>query len=243
VLEVRDLSGPLARGVSFSVHAGEIVGLAGLVGSGADEIVQCVFGAAAPAGGSVTVDGAPLPNGRPAEAVARGVYYVPGDRSHALFEEMSLRENLSAADVTRYWRHLVLHNGRERRDARDTMSRFAIRAASEEQPIASLSGGNQQKAVLARWLRHRPSVLLLEEPTQGVDVGARADLYALIRSVADRGTAVLLTTLDFSEIAGLCDRALVVNDGRIVAELRKPHIESERLTELAYERIERGAVA
>jgi ribose transport system ATP-binding protein len=243
VLEVRDLSGARARGVSFSVRAGEVVGLAGLIGSGADEIVQCVFGAVVPAGGTVLVAGTPLPPGRPAAAIARDVYYVPGERSRALFADLSLRENLSAADVSRYWRHLLMQNARERRDARETMRRFTIRAKSEEQPIASLSGGNQQKAVVARWLRHRPKVLLLEEPTQGVDVGARADVYMLIRSAADQGAAVLLTTLDFAEIAGLCDRALVVSEGRIVAELSRPHIDHARLTELAYGRIERGVVA
>jgi ABC-type sugar transport system ATPase subunit len=243
VLEVRDLSGARARGVSFSVCAGEVVGLAGLIGSGADEIVRCVFGAVVPAGGTVLVAGTPLPPGRPAAAIARDVYYVPGDRSRALFADMSLRENLSAADVSRYWRHLLMQNARERRDARETIRRFTIRAKSEEQLIASLSGGNQQKAVLARWLRHRPKVLLLEEPTQGVDVGARADVYMLIRSAADQGAAVLLTTLDFAEIAGLCDRALVVSEGRIVAELSRPHIDHARLTELAYGRIERGVVA
>jgi ABC-type sugar transport system ATPase subunit len=123
------------------------------------------------------------------------------------------------------------------------MRRFTIRAASEAQPMASLSGGNQQKVVLGRWLRRQPKVLLLEEPTHGVDVGARADIYELIRAAAAQGTAVVLVTVDFEELEGLCDRALVVNEGRIVAELRKPNIDHETLTELAFKQLEEGAAA
>jgi ribose transport system ATP-binding protein len=243
VLEVRNLTGTAVRNVTFQVVAGEIVGLAGLVGSGASEIVRCVFGASAPTRGTVLVHGKPLPPGQPRAALARDVYYVPGERAEALFPDLSVRENLSAADVTRYWSGLVMRNARERRDARETMRRFTIRAASELQPVASLSGGSQQKVVLGRWLRRRPSVLLLEEPTRGVDIGARADIYELIHAAADDGAAVLLATLDFAEIAGLCDRALAVNEGRIVGELHRPNIDQQTLTELAYKKLEPGAAA
>jgi len=176
-------------------------------------------------------------------AIAAGISYVPGERSRAAFVDMDVRENLSAPEVMRYWKNLVMQVGRERRDARETMERFSVRAASDAQLMASLSGGNQQKVVLGRWLRRQPKVLLLEEATQGVDVGARADIYELIRAAADQGTAVVLVTVDFEEIAGLCDRALVVNEGRIVAELRKPNIDHETLTELAFKQLEEGAAA
>ncbi len=241
VLQVRDLSVGLVRDVSFDVARGEVLGLAGLIGSGASEIVQAAFGAIPFVSGSVTVDGRRLPPGRPKAAIAAGVSYVPGERSRAAFSDMNVRENLSAPEVMRYWKNLVMQVGRERRDARETMHRFTVRATSESQPMSSLSGGNQQKVVLGRWLRRQPKVLLLEEATQGVDVGARADIYELIRAAADQGTAVVLVTVDFEEIAGLCDRALVVNEGRIVAELRKPNIDRETLTELAFKRLEEGA--
>jgi len=130
--------------------------------------------------------------------------------------------------------------GQERRDARDAMTRFGIRAASHAQILAALSGGNQQKVMLGRWLRRQPKLLLLEEPTQGVDVGARTDIYALIRSAASQGSAILLMTVDFEELAGLCDRVLVINDGVIAAELRAPGIDHATLTGLALAQAQRG---
>jgi len=243
VLEVRGLSIGSAREVSFDVAPGEVLGLAGLVGSGAGEIVQAIFGALPAAAGTVTVEGRQVPLGRPKASIRAGVSYVPGERARAAFGDMSVRENISAPEVARYWRNLLMQVGRERRDARETMTRFTVRAASEAQPMASLSGGNQQKVVLARWLRREPKVLLLEEPTQGVDVGARADIYELIRAAAAHGTAVVLVTVDFEELAGLCDRVLVVNEGRVTAELRKPDIDHETLTELAFKQLEEGVAA
>jgi ribose transport system ATP-binding protein len=243
VLQVRDLSVGPVRGVSLDVAAGEVVGLAGLIGSGASEIVQAIFGARTPASGSITVDGRKIKPGRPKAAMDRGVSYLPGERFRAAFVDLSVRENLSAPEVPRYWKHLVMQVGRERRDARETMKQFSIRAASEAQSMSSLSGGNQQKVILGRWLRRHPKVLLLEEPTQGVDVGARAEIYELLRAAAVEGTAIVIVTVDFEEIAGLCDRALVVNNGRVVAELRKPNIDHETLTELALKEVEEGVAA
>jgi len=243
VLEVRGLTAAVPRDVALSVAAGEIVGLAGLVGSGADQIVECIFGARTPTSGTVLVNGKALPPGRPKAALARDVYYLPGQRERALFPDLSVGENLSAAEVRRYWGYLGMRKARERRDARATIDRFGIGAASESQPVQLLSGGNQQKVVVARWLRRRPRVLLLEEPTRGVDVNARAAIYRLIRAAADDGAAVLLVTLDFDELAGLCDRVLVVDEGRIVAERHGPDIDPQVLTELAYGQTRRGAVA
>lgn len=240
LLAVRNLTVGPVRDMSFDVSAGEVVGLAGLLGSGASEILQAVFGARTPSAGSITVAGRPLDRGRTGRAIAAGVAYVPGERSRAGFLDASVRENLSAPEIARYWKFGVMQGGRERRDARETMQRFGIRAASEAQGLASLSGGNQQKVMLGRWLRRQPRLLLLEEPTQGVDVGARTEIYELIRSAADRGSAVLLVTVDFEEIEGLCDRVLVINEGAIVAEVRAPDIDHRTLTELAFSRLEKG---
>jgi ribose transport system ATP-binding protein len=219
VLEVRGLTASRIRDVDFDAAAGEILGLAGLVGSGASEILECISSARASSAGAVSTAGE--------------VGYVPGERAVAAFPDLSIRENLSIVQVGRYWRGFM-DSRRERRDARAAMQRFAIRAASDSQPMSSASGGNQQKVVLARWLQRGPRVILLEEPTQGVDVGARADIYRLIREAADAGAAVVIVSLDFEELAGICDRVLVVNEGRIVAELRKPHIDHEQLARLAY---------
>jgi ribose transport system ATP-binding protein len=221
-LEVRGLTATIARDVSFRVAPGEIVGLGGLVGSGADEIVQCIYGAASPLSGTVTVNRTTVRPGRPKAALTAGVHYVPGERERALFPDLSVGRNLAAAEVGRYWGYFGMRRKRERRDARATIERFGIAATSEGQPVELLSGGNQQKVVVARWLRRRPQVLLLEEPTRGVDVGARVDIYRLIREAADDGAAVVLVSSDFDELAGLCDRVLVVDDGRIVDEIRSP---------------------
>lgn len=219
-LEVRGLTGSVIRDVTFDVSAGEILGLAGLVGSGADEILQCIFGARNPTSGTVSTD--------------RSLAYVPGDRALAAFPDLSVRENLSAVRTSRYWTGLFISRRREQRDARTAMQRFAIRAATETQSMSSVSGGNQQKIVLARWLQLEPGVILLEEPTQGVDVGARADIYGLIRRAADDGATVLIVSVDFEELEGLCDRVLVVSEGRIVAELNAPDIDHHRLAALAF---------
>ena len=134
-----------------------------------------------------------------------------------------------------------MRGGRERGDAREIMRRFGIRAASQAQALASLSGGNQQKVMLGRWLHRQPRLLLLEEPTHGVDVGARAEIYELIRSAARQGSAVVLVTVDFEEMEGLCDRVLVLNEGAIVADLRAPDFDHRTLTELAFGRPKEGS--
>jgi ribose transport system ATP-binding protein len=240
LLTVSNLTTGPVRDLSFDVADGEVVGLAGLLGSGASEILEAIAGARTPAAGSVTVAGRTLALGRPPSAIAAGVAYVPGERSRAGFADASVRENLMAPEIARYWRFGAMQGARERRDARETMRTFGIRAASEAQPLASLSGGNQQKVMLGRWLRRQPRLLLLEEPTHGVDVGARAEIYALIRSAASQGCAVVLVTVDFEELAGLCDRVLVINEGAIVAELRAPDLDHAALTELAFSRSEKG---
>jgi ribose transport system ATP-binding protein len=241
LLSVRDLVAGPVRNLSFDVAAGEVVGLAGLLGSGASEVLEAIFGARTPAAGSVSAGGRRLEPGRPRSAIAAGVAYVPGERSRGGFPAASVRENLLAPDVARYWRSGVMRGGRERGDAREIMRRFGIRAASQAQALASLSGGNQQKVMLGRWLHRQPRLLLLEEPTHGVDVGARAEIYELIRSAARQGSAVVLVTVDFEEMEGLCDRVLVLNEGAIVADLRAPDFDHRTLTELAFGRPKEGS--
>ena len=202
VLRVRGLvAGPL-RGVDLDLHRGEVLGVAGLLGSGRSELLAALFGDLPVTAGEVTLNGEPLACRTPKQAMARGIALVPEDRAaDALLPGLSVRENLSAAVVPGYWRRLRLQHGRERSDARSLVERFGVRPGSDEPPVATLSGGNQQKVVLGRWLRRSPTVLLLDEPTQGVDVNARAEIYRHVRETVAQGTSVLLVTSDFEEMA------------------------------------------
>ncbi|EFC81430.1 sugar ABC transporter ATP-binding protein [Parafrankia sp. EUN1f] len=235
VLEVAGLSvGPL-RDVSFTLAQGEVLGVAGLLGSGRSTLLRSLFGEVARSTGRVTLDGVPLRARTPAQAMAAGIAYVPEDRGRdAALPDLPLRENLSAATISVYWRALRMARRAERRDAGRLLHEFRVKAGSPEQPLATLSGGNQQKVILARWLRRDPRLLLLDEPTQGVDVGARADIYRTLRAAVDAGTSVLLVASDVEELARVSDRVLVLRGGRVAAQLRPPHLNPATLTELTY---------
>jgi ribose transport system ATP-binding protein len=185
--------------------------------------------------GELRLEQRPVRFRSPAQAKRAGVAYVPEDRAaRAAFLDLSVRENLSAADTGRYWRRLRFRRRDERADARRSMAEYGIKAASEAAPLTSLSGGNQQKVMLARWLRLDPRLLLLDEPTQGVDAAARIEIHALVRGAAQRGSAVLMVSSDFEELVYACDRVVVLAKGRTVAEVAGPDLVEERLTELAY---------
>jgi ribose transport system ATP-binding protein len=234
-LELRGLSAGRLREVDLRVHRGEVVGLAGLIGSGRSTLLRTVFGAIPPTAGEVLLDGEPVRFAHPDDAIRAGVGYMPEDRiGEAVFAPMSVRENISAGGVRAYFRGLRLRHQTERADASGAMSTFLVRAASAEVPLATLSGGNQQKVVLARWLRRQPRVLLLDEPTQGVDVGARREIYDLVRSSAAAGTAIVVAGNDVDELVRLCERVLVLRNGRVVADVHGDELNSQRLTELTY---------
>lgn len=236
ILEVRDLSGGPVAAASFDLRAGEVLGLAGLAGAGGPELLRMLFGAHAVDAGNVTLDGRPARFRTPREAVQAGIAYVSAHRSaEGAFPALSVRQNLSAAGYRRYWRGLRFRHAEERVDAVGSIEAFSIRTPSDERPMATLSGGNQQKVVLARWLQRRPRLLLLDEPTQAVDVAARVQIHAHIRATAEAGTAILVVSSDFEELALLSHRALVLDRGRIVAELRRPHLDRRRLTALAHQ--------
>lgn len=225
-------AGPL-KGIDLAVRAGEIVGVAGLVGSGRTTLLNAVFGLVRPTSGTVTLDGRPLRPGSTRGAKRRGVALVPENRLRdAAFPGMSVRENLSAATLRRYWRGWIRH-GEERSDSQQLLHTFAVKARDVETPFAQLSGGNQQKVVLARWLRREPRLLLLDEPTQGVDVVARSEIYRTIRKAAARGCGVLVASSDHEELALLADRAVVLAEGRVAANVAGSELTARRLTELA----------
>jgi ribose transport system ATP-binding protein len=234
VLEARELTGGAVHGVSFRVRRGEVLGIAGPLGAGTSELLQMMFGARPVRSGGLALDGAPVRFSDIGDAMGAGIAYVPNDRGDAAFLDLSLRENLMAAEFGTHWEQLRVQRRRETHDVRQLMTAFSIRASSPDQEMATLSGGNQQKAILARWLRRSPRVLLLDEPTRGVDVGARAELHALLANAVAAGAAAVVTSNDFEELSTIADRVLVLIRGRLVAELRQPDINAPRLAELAF---------
>jgi ribose transport system ATP-binding protein len=220
VLTVRGLSraGEFSD-VSFSVHAGEIVGIAGLVGAGRSELLETVFGARKADAGTVSVNGRRVRPGSVGAAVAAGMGLAPEERkSQGLLLDASVASNVTLASLPAYSKVGFTDRGRELRDARNTLRRLDLRPADPRLIMRTLSGGNQQKAVVARWLVRDCRVLLLDEPTRGVDVGARAELYRLIHELASAGVAVVLVSSEMPEVLGLSDRVLVLRDGEVVAD-------------------------
>jgi ribose transport system ATP-binding protein len=235
VLMIENLSAGILEDVSFTVRRGEIVGIAGLLGTGRTTLLRTIFGEYKPRAGTLTVLGRPLTGHSAHAAIARGIGFVPEDRKNdAVFNELSIRENLVAAALPEFFRWSGMSKKRETAESARARKEFGIKSPDLENPISSLSGGNQQKAVLARWLRLKPALLLLDEPTQGVDIGARADIYAIIRRAVEEGASVLLVASDFDELARVSDRVLVIRDGRVAAEVKPPELDQHVLTQLAY---------
>ena len=217
ILELRGVSAGPVRDVSLAVHPGEAVGIAGLVGSGRTSLLEAIYGAVPIQSGTMLLGGKELARHSVPSAIKAGVSYVPEERAtHGAFLSLGVAENLSAADPGRHVRRLLFRHGAERSHAAEVVARFGIRAPAVTAPLATLSGGNQQKTIVARWLQRTPKVLLLDEPTQGVDVGARADIYAQIQTAIADGAAAVIVSSDFDELLLLADRILVLAGGRIV---------------------------
>jgi ribose transport system ATP-binding protein len=233
LVRVRGLSGGPIADASFDLGVGEIVGIAGLLGSGRSTLLRMLFGEAEVAGGTIELKGETIAPASPGDAISAGIAYVPEDRLRdAAFVDMSVTENLGITTTGRYFRGARLRHRSERTDAAELMERYAVKAAGPSAPFASMSGGNQQKVILARWMRRQPSVLLLDEPTQGVDVGARADIWQLVRKAVDEGATALVVSSDVEELPRVCDRVLVLREGRIITELSGPDLTEERLDHL-----------
>jgi rhamnose transport system ATP-binding protein len=230
VLAVRGLSRPPAfQDISFEVRAGEIVGLAGLVGSGRTEIARAIFGAD-PAEGSIEIDGRPVRSRSPRGSIRRGLALLPESRKdQGLVMVRPLTENVTMAHVGEITRHGVLAKRREQRIVGDTLRSVDARHASASLPVSSLSGGNQQKAALAKWLVKTPRLLLADEPTRGIDVGAKRAIYDLIHGLADDGLGVLLISSELGEVLGLSHRVLALRAGRIVGEYAGEQADEETI--------------
>ena len=231
---VRDASAIVLEDVTFSVRPGEIVGLAGLVGSGRTEVARAIFGADAYDRGEVLVAGQPSRIRSPRDAIRLGIGLVPEDRKlQALILKLAIRENLGLSILNRLSRMGIVRRGAERALARRLVDSLRVRTPSIEQKVLNLSGGNQQKVVIAKWLALRPRILIMDEPTRGVDIGAKAEVHGLMHQLAADGVAILMISSELPEILGMSDRVLVMRQGRIAGELARADASQEAIMAVA----------
>jgi L-arabinose transport system ATP-binding protein len=234
VLGLRGVTTEDVRDISLDVHAGEVVVLAGLVGAGRTELAHAIIGDVRLTGGEIRVEDVPIAMASPRDAIRAGLCLAPEERkAQALLMKRSVRDNISLAVLGRLASLGVIRRGEERRLAHRYVDEMRVRTPSIEQEIAKLSGGNQQKVVLARWLARQSKLLILDEPTRGVDVGAKADIYAIIDRLARRGVAVLVISSELPEVLGLADRIVVMRGGRVAGTLARAEATEERILSLA----------
>ncbi|MFB7950191.1 sugar ABC transporter ATP-binding protein [Kitasatospora phosalacinea] len=233
VLEVRGLTTDHVRDIDLTVRAGEVVGLAGLIGAGRSELALALAGDLPVRSGTATLNGRPL-GGSPGRAIRAGLGLAPEERkAQALFLHRSIRDNTSVAVLERLRRFRFVKRGAERELAREYTERLRVRTPSIEHEVRKLSGGNQQKVVLARWLARRPEVLILDEPTRGIDVGAKAEIYRIVADLAEQGVALLVISSELPELLGLADRIVVMQGGRTTGELDRADATEEAVLHLA----------
>jgi ABC-type sugar transport system ATPase subunit len=235
LLEVRHLaSGARVRDVSFSVHAGEVVALTGLVGAGRTETAEVIFGARALNAGEILLRGRSVRITHPAEAVALGLGLVPeGRKTQGILPNRPVRENMTIAFLRRLTRLGFVRQGDEVQLASEYREKLRLKTPSLEQTIKNLSGGNQQKAIFSRWLMNECEVLFLDEPTHGIDVGAKAEIYRIIDALAGRGVGIVLISSELPEVLALADRVLVLREGRSIGELARDAATQESIMHLA----------
>jgi ribose transport system ATP-binding protein len=220
VLDVTDLAAEGLGPTSFQVRAGEVVSMSGLIGSGRTELARLIFGADRRRSGTVLVNGKPSNPANPSDAIADGLAMVPEDRkAQGLFLDHSVERNVAITSLDNYVTVEVVRNRAVRQAVLEQMGRLRLRQNAIDLPVRALSGGNQQKAALARWLLRDSAVMILDEPTRGVDIGAKREIYELIDALARAGKAILVISSDLPEAIGIADRVLVVRGGRIVKEL------------------------
>jgi ribose transport system ATP-binding protein len=235
VLTVRNLHAGPIQDVSFGVKPGEVLGIAGLLGSGRSELLRAIFGDLAVESGTMELNGKQVRWGHPADAMRGGIAFVPENRvEEAVFLDQTVYANIGIGSLAEYWHGLRLRDGRMRSDGLSAMTDFTVKSPTERTLMSNLSGGNQQKVVLARWMRREPTLLLLDEPTQGVDVGARAEIYTLVRQAVERGMGVVLVASDFEELALIAHRVLVLREGRVVAEVPSDDLSVGSLTQITH---------
>ncbi|URQ59572.1 sugar ABC transporter ATP-binding protein [Pantoea alhagi] len=238
VLTVRHLSRQDAfEDVSFSVRRGEILGVAGLVGAGRSEVMETLFGMASADSGEVLIDGMPVTIDSPSTAIEKGMAFLTEDRKKSgLFLVLSVLENMSIVNMPEYSsKGGFVSHVQMAQDCMEQIRRLNIKTPTMDQIINNLSGGNQQKVLIARWLLAQPKILILDEPTRGIDVGAKAEIYRLISELANRGVAVIMVSSELPEILGMSDRVMVMHEGRITGILDKEEADQETIMSLASE--------
>jgi ribose transport system ATP-binding protein len=222
-LEARDLSSATKiRNASFRLHRGEVLGIAGLVGSGRTELLRLLAGVDRLSAGSIEIDGKPVSLTNPREAISAGIGLVPEERKReGIIPVRSVTINMALASLGSFSKGGIIQNGKLRRTAQDLLRRVNLRPFQLDRPIRLFSGGNQQKAIIARWLASRSQILLFDEPTRGIDVGAKAEIYHLIEALAADGHSIIVVSSELPEVIRLSDRVLVMRDGKIAAEIAR----------------------
>jgi ribose transport system ATP-binding protein len=224
--------------VDLSVRRGEILGLAGLVGSGRTELARTIFGLDPMTGGEVRIKGVKATIASPGSAIEQGLYLVPEDRKRSgLILDFPVRQNITLANLAAHAKRGLIDFGAEEKDALKQRDRLDIRTRSVAVAAGSLSGGNQQKVVLAKWLSMAPQVLIFDEPTRGVDVGAKSEIYRLMRELSDHGVGILMISSDMEEVIGVSDRVAVMHEGRIAGFLEREELSEQAILSLAVGRV------
>ena len=235
VLSVQGLNrGAVVKDVSFELHRGEILGLAGLMGAGRTEVLETIFGIEKADSGEVVLNGKTLRIKQPSDAIRAGMALLTEDRKlNGIMGVLSVRDNITAAALPRYSPRGVLHVGEMRKDSEDQREKLRIKTPSLSQLIKNLSGGNQQKALISRWLLTVPDVLMIDEPTRGIDVGAKSEIHRLMSMLAQEGKAIIMVSSELPEVLGMSDRILVMHEGRISGELSREEANQESVMHLA----------
>ncbi|HEU4930938.1 MAG TPA: ATP-binding cassette domain-containing protein, partial [Pyrinomonadaceae bacterium] len=236
ILELKSLgcSANGVRNIDLNLHAGEIVGLAGLVGAGRTELARTIFGLDPADSGEIRLRGERVRIDTPLEAIKRGVAYLPEDRRrHGVVLDMSVSANLTLPSLKKYSKNWSLDREKERETAARSVRRLGIKTPAVFSSVGTLSGGNQQKVALGRWLEIEPSVLILDEPTQGIDVGAKAEIHTLMGELAEQGVAILMISSELPEILGMSDRIVVLRQGTIAGTLDREEATQEAIMSLA----------
>jgi rhamnose transport system ATP-binding protein len=231
LLEVKGLSriGEF-RDVSFEVRSGEVVGFAGLVGAGRTEIARVLFGITRPTSGEVRLEGREVSFATPSEALRAGIAYVPEDRhQNGLVIDFSIASNVTLPILPRMFPRLLLRRSAERRLAGEYSQRLRVRTRGVDEPVDSLSGGNQQKVVIAKWLASKPRVLILDEPTRGIDIGAKVEVHRIISDLAASGLGIVLISSELPEVIAMSDRIVVLHEGRQTAEIARAEATEEAI--------------
>lgn len=235
VLTVDGLNGVRVRDVSFDVHRGEVLGVAGVLGCGKSELGRLLFGAQPLKSGQISVAGRAVSLRSPKDAIRLGIAMVPADRhKNGAHLTDTVANNVTFLDVRKYWRKGWFRSGDESSTARRLMEQYDVRPRDPKRPMALLSGGNQQKAILAKWMHRSPELLILDEPAHGIDIGAKAQVFTLIERAAELGAGVIIISEEFEDLARLCDRVLIMRNGVVVAELEGSDKSRQRISEVVY---------